>query len=122
MANPTEKLSAAQLRAVAWIQGHHAAELGALGTEIGAMVAELTTELMDAKREAGHWKGAFDAVRNELKVLAAVCMRQLKTRRLVITRKELQDVPPNMELWVEGPEDGVRIYELRPKGEGSATH
>jgi hypothetical protein len=113
MASRTDKISAAQQRSIDWIKGHRAEELGALGVEVGKMLAELTVELMDAKAEAAHWKAAFEVVRAEIKVLAAVAIAQLKATKLVITRKELQEIPPNTELFIGKPEPGVRIYELR---------
>jgi hypothetical protein len=118
MANRTEPLSDAQQRAITWIKNQSAVQLGALGTEIGKLLAELTAECADAKLEALHWKDAFEQTRNELKVLASVAIAQSGKGRLVITRKELHALPPDTQLFVEGPEEGVRVYELRRVGEG----
>jgi len=113
MANRTEVLSDAQKRAIGWIKNSRAVELGALGVEIGKMLAELIAELADAKMEAKHWKAAFDSVRSEMEVLASVAIAQSGRERLVITRKELAALPANTQLFVERPEEGVRVYELR---------
>lgn len=109
----SEKLSPAQLRAINWIQGHNAVELGALGTEVGKMLAELIAELADAKAECAHWKAAFETVRDEIKVLAAVAIQQ-RGEKLIVTRKELQALE-GKELHVGEPEPGVRIYEVRER-------
>jgi hypothetical protein len=118
MVNRTETLSDAQLRAIKWIKNKSAVELGQLGSEIGRMLAELTAEVADAKLEALHWKDAFEETRKELKVLASVAIAQSGQGRLVITRKELNALPPDTQLYVEGPEEGVRVYELRRVSEG----
>lgn len=86
-------------------------ELAAL---VGSTLAEIAVELMDAKQEAQHWKNSFDTVRQEIKILAAVAIKQKGAQRLVITQAEFAAVPPNTELWLETPEPGVRVYELRP--------
>jgi hypothetical protein len=87
------------------------------GTAIGQTLAEIAVELLDAKAEAAHWKKSFETVRDEIKVLAAVAIRQNGLGRLVVTRKELLSVPENTQLYVGTPEPGVRIYELRRKSE-----
>lgn len=79
---------------------------------IGQTLAEIAVELMDSKREAAHWKKSFETVRDEIKVLASVSVK--RKGRLVITRKELQEVE-GQELFVDTPEPGVRIYELRER-------
>lgn len=113
----TEKLSAAQRRAIEWIKGGNARQLGALGTEIGKMLAELTADLADAKREAAHWKQSFETVRDELKVVASVSIHKSGGSRLVITKAEyVEVVKRNVELYVGQPDDsGMRIYELRER-------
>lgn len=108
----SEKLSRAQQQAIAFINGHTARELGAIGTEIGKMLAELTAELADAKNEAKHWERSYKTVRDEIKVLAAACMAKLKTRRLVVTKAEFREML-GLELYFDNPEPHTRIYELR---------
>jgi hypothetical protein len=110
-----EKLSAAQQKAVDWIQGHKAVELGEIGTEIGKMLAELAVDAADAKVEAAHWKRSFETMKAEFRVAVGVAMRKLSVTKLVITRTELGQVPEDTELYVGTPEPGVRIYELRPR-------
>lgn len=112
-----EKLSSAQQRAVDWIQGHNAAELGALGIEVGKMLADLTVELADAKREAEHWHHAFDTVRDELQVLVSVAIAKGAGSRLVITKADyLEVVKRNVELYCGSPDgSGTRVYELRKR-------
>jgi hypothetical protein len=114
MARKTEKLSAAQQTAIKWLHSQGAAKMGALGHEIGKWAAELVAELADAKREAEHWKAAFETVRDEIKVLAAVAIKQQHDGRLVITRKELAALE-GKELHVGTPEPGVRVYEVRER-------
>ena len=87
----------------------------ALGGEIGRVMAEIAIELADAKLEAKHWRNSFTVVQKEIKVLAAVLMHEKGERRLVVTLKALQQIPPNLELHVAEPEPGVRIYEMRER-------
>lgn len=104
-----EEFSDAQQKLMAYINDPVAARA------FGSALAEIAVELMDAKQEAKHWKKSFDTVSDELKVLASVSVK--RKGRLVITRKELQAVK-GLQLFVDTPEPGVRIYELR---EGVAT-
>lgn len=101
-----ESLSQAQQKLMAFINDPAAAQA------FGSTLAEIAVELMDAKQEAQHWKKSFETVRDEIKVLASVSVK--RKGRLVITRKELQEVE-GQELFVDTPEPGVRIYELRPR-------
>lgn len=101
-----DKLSDAQQKLMAYINDPVAARV------FGATLAEIAVELMDAKQEAAHWKRSFETVRDEIKVLASVSIKQ--HGRLVVTRKELQAVE-GRELFVDTPEPGVRIYELRER-------
>lgn len=110
-----EKLSDAQQQAIRFIKNRSASELGAIGTEIGNILAELTVELADAKEEAKHWKRSFETVRDEMKVAIGLAIRKLGGERLVVTRRELAELAPNTELYVGTPEPGVRIYELRER-------
>jgi hypothetical protein len=73
------------------------------------------TEVLDAKDKHDRMKLLLEAVRGELRTLAAIIMRQQGTSRLVLTRKEFDAVPDNVEVHVETPEPGIRIYELRTK-------
>lgn len=110
-----EKLSAAQQKAIAFMRGKSVKELGALGTSIGALLAELISELADSKQEAVHFKNAFETVRDEIKVLVSVCIRKLGGDRLTITKQEYLDtVKGNVELYTSHP-DGMRLYELRER-------
>lgn len=54
----------------------------------------------------------LEAVRGELRTLAAIQMRQRGVQRLVLTRKEFDEIPKNVDVKIEAPEKGVRIYEL----------
>jgi len=82
---------------------------------IGSTMAEIAIELGDAKLEAAHWKQAMQFLRAEIKTLASVLMHERGQRRLVVTERELRALPVDLELHVEVPEPGVRVYELRPK-------
>jgi hypothetical protein len=101
-----EQLSQAQANLMKLVNNR---ELAAL---VGSTLAEIAVELMDSKRESAHWKKSFETVRDELKVLASVSVK--RKGRLVITRKELQAVE-GLELFVDTPEPGVRVYELRER-------
>ena len=103
----TDQLSQAQANLMKLVNNH---ELAAL---VGSTLAEIAVELMDAKQEAKHWKQSFETVRDEIKVLAGVAIKQ-RGERLVVTRKELQELE-GKELHVGTPEPGVRIYELRER-------
>lgn len=107
-----ELFSEAQQKLMAFINDPAAARA------LGSTLAEIAVELMDSKREAAHWKNSFTTVSDELKVLAAVSVK--RNGRLVITRKELQAVE-GLELFVDTPETGVRIYELRERSSPVAT-
>lgn len=87
-------------------------ELAAL---VGSTLAEIAVELMDAKNEAAHWKTSFETVRDEIKILASVAMTKNGEQRLVITKADFAKVPRGTELWLDTPEPGVRVYELREK-------
>lgn len=102
----TDQLSEAQQKLMAFINDPAAARA------FGSTLAEIAVELMDAKQEAAHWKKSFKTVSDELKVLASVSVK--RKGRLVITRKELQAVE-GQELFVDTPEPGVRIYQLRER-------
>lgn len=105
----TDHLSKAQEKLMTLVNNR---ELAAL---VGSTLAEIAVELMDAKQEAAHWKNSFDTVRDEIKILAAVAMHKRGDQRLVITKAEFAAVPQNTELWLDTPEPGVRVYELREK-------
>ncbi|HYM97532.1 MAG TPA: hypothetical protein VET26_09530, partial [Candidatus Sulfotelmatobacter sp.] len=108
-------LSAAQQQAINWIQKGSAKELGALGTEIGRMLAEMVAETADAKSERDHWKETANTVLDEIKVLVAVCIRKQGGSRLTITKQEyFEIVKDNMEVYASQP-DGMRMYELRER-------
>lgn len=107
-----ELLSQAQEKLMAFINDPAAARA------LGSTLAEIAVELMDAKREVAHWKKSFKTVSDELKVLASVSVK--RKGRLVITRKELQAVE-GLQLFVDTPEPGVRIYELRERSFPVAT-
>lgn len=114
-----EKLTPAQNRAVEWIKNGTAAQLGALGTEVGLMLGEMIVDLMDSQREAAHWKAAFETVRDEIKCLAAVAIKQQHAEKLVITKKELLELE-GKDLHVGSPEPGVRVYEIRERRDSVA--
>lgn len=111
-----EKLSAAQQKAVDWIQGHRAEELGSLGIEVGKMLAELTVELLDATREAAHWKASFETVRDEMKLAIATVIAKGPgaRKRLIITRAQYGKAI-GKQLMVTRPDEETVIYELVEK-------
>lgn len=102
-----EELSQAQHKLMAFINDPAAAR--ALGTTL----AEIAVELLDAKQEAKHWKQSFETVKDEIKVLASVAIHE-NQHRLVITKASFAKVQ-GLELFVDTPEPGVRIYELRTR-------
>lgn len=88
----------------------------ALAKVLGGTLAEIAVELADSKVEARHWKSAFQAVRGEIRALVGIILTQrgAGTERIVVTEKELRAIPAHLELYVGTPEEGVRVYELRP--------
>lgn len=109
-----EKLSSAQQQAIDWIQAKKAADYGALGIEVGKILADLAVELADAKQEAAHWKQSFETVHDELKVMVSVAIHKSGGSRLTVSKNEyLAVVKGNVELYCGAPQDGTRIYELR---------
>lgn len=116
---PRETLSDSQQRAIDWIQRGSAKELGALGTEIGKMLAEMVAELADAKREAMHWHAAFETVRDEIKVMASTIIQKQGGGRLAIRREDFAKAV-GQELFCDNESDpNVRVYELRAKTEAT---
>lgn len=84
-----------------------------MAEKIGQTIAEVTVELADAYAERDHWRNSFEVVQAELKQLAAIMLIKRPDKRLVITHRELQEIPRDLELHVGAPEAGVRVYELR---------
>lgn len=74
---------------------------------------QAATQVLDAQQERDRMKLLLEAVRGELRTLALIQMRQRGVERLVLTRKEFEDTPDGVEVHIESPEPGVRIYELR---------
>ncbi len=114
-----DKLSKAQQKAVDFINSKGATRMGAIGQEVGKMLAEICVELMDSKNEAQHWKAAFDTIQAEFKVAVGIAIKQQGGARLVITRQALSEMPPNTELFLDDHEPGVRVYELRERIKGA---
>jgi hypothetical protein len=90
-----------------------------LGTKIFQLpkdqaLMQAAVETMDARAERDRMKLLLEAVRGEIRTLAALQMRQRGTNRLVLTQKELNELG-EFEVHVETPEPGIRIYELRAK-------
>jgi hypothetical protein len=88
---------------------------GPMGEQIGRMLAEIAVELQDRIDEAKHWKVISEALRGELRTLAALIIKQQHLERIVVTRSEFEAIPADLELYVETPEPGVRVYELRAR-------
>lgn len=107
-----EKISRAQQTAIDWIRDHKAVELGALGTEIGKMLAELTVELADEKLKAQKFELERNQLRAAMKVAIAVAMAKLKTRRLVVTKDRYLSVL-GKELVATHPDERTIVYELK---------
>lgn len=76
---------------------------------------QAATQVLDAQQERDRLKLLLEAVRGELKTLAAIQMSQRGVSRLVLTRKEFDAVDEESEIHIEAPEPGVRIYEMRRK-------
>src|SRR3981189_3288131 len=76
---------------------------------------QAATAVLDANAERDHVKVLAEALRGEGRRLAAMQMRQRGVSRLVLPRKELDDLPQDLEVNVEAPEPGVRVYELVAK-------
>lgn len=78
-------------------------------------LAQAAVAVLDAEGERDRMKLLLEAVRGELHALAAIQMRQRGVGRLVLTRKEFDAIPDGQEVFIEQPEPGVRVYELRAK-------
>lgn len=94
---------------------------GELGKEMGRMLAELAVDIQDYIDKAKFYQVRFEALKGEIKTLAAIVMSKQADKRIVITRKEMDAIPEDVEVHVEQPEEGVRIYTLRkiPKKTGA---
>jgi len=97
---------------------------GELGQQLGRMLAELAVDIQDYIDKAKFYQVRFEALRGEIKTLAAIVMSKQKaglSSRITITRKEMDAIPPDMEVHIETPEEGVRIYTMRkiPKKAGA---
>lgn len=128
MAKKPEKLSAAQQKAVRWIHSGSAKSLGAIGVEVGKMLAEITVELADAKQQAEHWKAAFEVVRDEMKVAIATVLAKGgevgkaadSGRPHLIVRKQDFALAIGLELYTMPPDAHTRVYELRERQPGKS--
>jgi len=79
-----------------------------------AALQQAAVAVLDATQERDRLKVLLEAVRGELRTLAAIQMKQRGVSRLVLTMKEFQELA-DIEVNVECPEPGVRIYEMRAK-------
>lgn len=110
-----DSLSAAQERAVNWINSKGAMKMGPIGQEVGKMLAEILVELMDAKQEAAHWKQSFETIQAEFKIAVGLAIKKQGGEKLVVTKADLAAMPPNTELYLDDHEPGVRVYQLRER-------
>lgn len=78
---------------------------------------QAAVSVLDANAERDHAKVLMEALRGEVRTLAAIIIQQQHLARIVVTRKEFDAIPEELELYVEAPEPGVRIYELRARVE-----
>ena len=88
-----------------------------LGVHIWRMAREdammqAATAVLDAQAELERCKLRLEALRGEIKTLAALAIKKQGGDRLVLTRKEFNELP-DCEVHVEAPEPGIRIYILR---------
>lgn len=112
----SDKLSAAQAKMRDLMKDPHLAAL------VGKTFAEVLVESMDAKKEADHWRAAFEATQRQITVLAAVAMEKLKTKRLIISKTDYHRlVEEDLELMYETPDEDTRVYEIRPRRIQSAV-
>jgi hypothetical protein len=96
---------------------------GQLGVEVGRMLAEIAVEMQDKIDEAKTWRLRFEVMRGELRTVVAVTLKNLPKLegKLVITRAEFDAVPENLEVQVDVPEEGVRVYRLVDVRHGGAV-
>jgi len=97
---------------------------GELGQQMGRMLAELAVDIQDYIDKAKFYQVRFEALRGEIKTLAAIVMSKQPmglSSRITITRKEMDAIPADMEVHIETPEEGVRVYTMRkiPKKVGA---
>jgi len=89
---------------------------GELGQQMGRMLAELAVDIQDYIDKAKFYQVRFEALRGEIKTLAAIVMSKQPmglSSRITITRKEMDAIPADMEVHIETPEEGVRVYTMR---------
>lgn len=100
-----------------------------IGTILGSHIFMVSKEdalmqasvaVLDAQGERDRMRVLLEAVRGELRTLAAVLIRSQHLERIVLTRKEFEEIPADLDLYVEAPEPGVRIYELRVRATPTA--
>jgi hypothetical protein len=95
---------------------------GEMGQQMGRMLAELAVDIQDYIDKAKFYQVRFEALRGEIKTLAAIVIaREGIGNRIVITREQMNAIPADVEVHIETPEEGVRVYTLRkiPKKAGA---
>lgn len=89
---------------------------GELGQQMGRMLAELAVDIQDHIDKAKFYQVRFEALKGEIKTLAAIVMSKQQgglSSKIVITRKEMDAIPEDLEVHIDSPEDGVRVYTMR---------
>lgn len=104
---PEYKLTREMRDKVGAILGEHIFRVSKEDALMQAAVA-----VLDAQAERDRANLLLEAVRGELRALAAIQMRQRGVGKLVLTRKEFDEVPADLEVDISNPEPGVRVYQF----------
>lgn len=89
---------------------------GELGQQMGRMLAELAVDIQDHIDKAKFYQVRFEALKGEIKTLAAIVMSKQRggfSSKIVIRKTELDAIPEDLEVHIEQPEPGVRVYTMR---------
>jgi hypothetical protein len=97
---------------------------GKMGQEMGRMLAELAVDIQDYIDKAKFYQVRFEALKGEIKTLAAIVMSKQSggySSKIVLRKSELDAIPEDLEVHIETPEPGVRVYSMRkvPKDAGA---
>src|SRR5271156_6272849 len=74
---------------------------GELGQQMGRMLAELAVDIQDYIDKAKFYQVRFEALRGEIKTLAAIVIaREGIGNRIMITREQMNAIPADVEVHI----------------------
>lgn len=97
------------------VLGHLLGNDQIMQAKIADALTQAAAAVQDAHDERDHWRKMYGMVQQEVLVMASVLLKQKGGvgRKLVIRLSEFQQIAPDMQLHVEVPGNGVRVYSLR---------